>query len=272
MKSLRFLTAALAVGALALAGCSSDKSDAKGESGDLVTITVGASPTPHAEILEYVQNNLAADNGINLKIVEYDDYVQPNAALNDGSLDANFFQTVPYLESESASRGFNFTAGEGVHLEPLAVYSDKIDSLDDLPEGGTIGIIADPSNQGRALALLAENGVVELPATGEANVNNVTKLKDFSFLEVDGPLLASSLPDVDAAVINGNFAQQADLAPSDGIAVESATDNPAVNVLVWADGSDKAEAIRRLEELLHTPEVREFITTTWPNGAVIPAY
>ncbi len=266
MRSLRIVAATLAAGALVLAGCSS-KADS-----DVVTLKVGASPSPHAEILNYVQENLATENGIKIEVVEYTDYVQPNEALNDGSLDANFFQTVPYLESESISRGFNFTAGEGVHLEPLAVYSNKITSLDELPEGGTIGIISDPSNQGRALALLAENGIVELPGTGEPNVNNVTKLKDFSFVEVEGPALANSLADVDAAVINGNFAQNADLAPADGIAIESVENNPAVNVLVWADGSDKAEAIRRLEELLHSSEVREFIKTTWPDGAVIPAY
>ncbi|WP_350258096.1 MetQ/NlpA family ABC transporter substrate-binding protein [Scrofimicrobium sp. R131] len=285
MRKIRNFALIGAAGALALAGCSTGTSDQSTDqsadqstsqsdaaaSGETVTLTVGASPSPHAVILQYVQDNLAADAGLDLKIVEYTDYVQPNEALAAGDLDANYFQTIPYLEEESEARGYDFVAGEGIHLEPLAIYSDKIESLDDLPEGAKIGIINDPTNQGRALALLAENGLVELPASGDVNVNTVTKKKDFTFVETEGAQLGRSLADVDIAVINGNFAQEAGLAPADSLAIESTENNPALNVLVWAKGSPKEDSIKKLDELLHSPEVAEFIQQQWPDGSVIPA-
>ncbi len=285
MRSLRYLAAVGTVSVLALAGCSGGGSNSSApaatgdtqasgaaQSGETVTLTVGASPSPHAKILQYVQDNLAADEGLNLKIVEYSDYVQPNEALASGDLDANFFQTVPYLESESESRGYDFVAGPGVHLEPLAVYSDKLDSLDKLPDGAKVGIINDTANQARALQLLATAGLVELPTSGDVNVNTVTKKGNFEFVEVEGAQLARSLPDVDIAVINGNFAQEAGLAPADSLLVESPENNPAVNVLVWSADTDKGEAIKKLDDLLHSDAVRDYIKTTWSDGSVIPAF
>ena len=146
--------AAVATLGLAACGGGSSSSDASGSSSDVVTLTVGATPSPHAKILTYINDNLAADAGIKLDIVEYTDYVQPNTALNDGDLDANFYQTVPYLENAEKQFGYNFEAGEGIHLEPLGVFSNKHKSLDELPDGGTIGIISDTANQSRALELL----------------------------------------------------------------------------------------------------------------------
>ncbi len=282
MRSIRTLVAAsaAAVLALGLSACSgsssssSSDSAASGSAAETVTLTVGASPSPHAKILQYIEDNLAADAGLDLKIVEYTDYVQPNSALNDGSLDANYFQTVPYLEQQEQENGYDFTAGEGVHLEPLAVYSNKIKSLDELPAGATIGIIDDVTNQSRALKLLADQGLVELPTDGsDANVNNVKILKDFTFKEVQGPQLVRSLDDVDAAVINGNFAQEGGLSQAkDALVVESPKDNPAVNVLVWKTGTDKADAIAKLEKLLHSDQVKKYIEDTWTDGSVIPAF
>lgn len=274
MQKLRNLAAIGIVGALALAGCgSSDKGEAAESAApaDVVTLTVGASPSPHARILEYVQQELAAENGIDLKIVEYTDYVQPNEALQAGDLDANYYQTVPYLEEESASRGYEFVAGEGIHLEPLAVYSEKLTSLDDLPDGAKIGIINDPTNQGRALKLLEVNGLVELPESGDVNVNTVTKTKDFTFVETEGAQLGRSLADVDVAVINGNFAQEAGLAPADSLAIEETEGNPALNVLVWVPGSANEASVKKLDEILRSPQVAEFIESQWPDGSVIPA-
>ena len=264
-----------AVATLGLAACGGgSSSDASGSSSDVVTLTVGATPSPHAKILTYINDNLAADAGIKLDIVEYTDYVQPNTALNDGDLDANFYQTVPYLENAEKQFGFNFEAGEGIHLEPLGVFSNKHKSLDELPNGGTIGIISDTSNQERALRLLATQGLVSIPeGEGDVNVNTVTKLKDFSFNEVEGPQLVRSLEDFDYAVINGNFAQEGGLSLSgDALVVESPVDNPAVNVLVWKSGSDKAAAIAKLEELLHSDQVKQYIEQTWSDGSVIPAF
>ena len=266
--------AAVATLGLAACGGGSASSDASGSSSDVVTLTVGATPSPHAKILTYINDNLAEADGIKLNIVEYTDYVQPNTALNDGELDANFYQTVPYLENAEKQAGYDFEAGEGIHLEPLGVFSQKHKSLDELPNGGTIGIISDTSNQERALRLLATQGLVSIPeGEGDVNVNTVTKLKNFTFNEVDGPQLVRSLEDFDYAVINGNFAQEGGLSlSSDALVVESPVDNPAVNVLVWKNGSDKAEAIAKLEELLHSDQVKQYIEQTWSDGSVIPAF
>ena len=264
-----------AVATLGLAACGGgSSSDASGSSSDVVTLTVGATPSPHAKILTYINDNLAADAGIKLDIVEYTDYVQPNTALNDGDLDANFYQTVPYLENAEKQFGYDFEAGEGIHLEPLGVFSNKHKSLDELPDGGTIGIISVTANQSRALELLATQGLVSIPeGDGDVNINTVTKLKNFDFREVEGPQLVRSLDDFDYAVINGNFAQEGGKSISgDALVVESPVDNPAVNVLVWKNGSNKAEAIAKLEELLHSPEVKQYIEQTWPDGSVIPAF
>ena len=279
MRHRSFAALALAaVASLGLAACGggSTSSDASGSgsSSDVVTLTVGATPSPHAKILTYINDNLAEAEGIKLNLVEYTDYVQPNTALNDGELDANFFQTVPYLENAEKQAGYDFEAGAGIHLEPLGVFSNKHKSLDELPNGGTIGIISDTSNQERALRLLATQGLVSIPeGEGDVNVNTVTKLKDFSFNEVEGPQLVRSLEDFDYAVINGNFAQEGGLSLSgDALVVESPVDNPAVNVLVWKSGSDKAAAIAKLEELLHSDQVKQYIEQTWSDGSVIPAF
>lgn len=266
--------AAVATLGLAACGGGSTSSDASASSSDVVTLTVGATPSPHAKILTYINDNLAADAGIKLNIVEYTDYIQPNTALNDGDLDANFYQTVPYLENAEKQFGYDFKAGEGIHLEPLGVFSNKHESLDELPDGGTIGIINDTANQSRALELLAAQGLVSLPeGGGDVNINTVTKLKNFDFREVEGPQLVRSLDDFDYAVINGNFAQEGGKTISDdALVVESPVNNPAVNVLVWKADSKKAEAIAKLEKLLHSDEVKQYIEETWSDGSVIPAF
>jgi len=231
-----------AVASLGLAACSGGSTSSTPS--DVNTLKVGATPSPHAKILNYVNDNLAADAGIKLEVVEYTDYVQPNTALNDGELDANFYQTVPYLENAEKQAGYDFEAG-----------------------GGT-----PPVSAGRQL--LATQGLVSIPeGDGDVNINTVTKLKNFDFREVEGPQLVRSLDDFDYAVINGNFAQEGGKSiSSDALVVESPVDNPAVNVLVWKDGSNKAEAIAKLEELLHSPEVKQYIEQTWPDGSVIPAF
>ena len=279
MRNFRQILAASAAAALALglSACSSsaDKADSTNgaDASGVVTLKVGASPSPHAKILKYVDDNLAADAGIDLDIVEYTDYIQPNEALKSGDLDATFFQTVPYLEQQAEENGYEFTAGKGIHLEPLAVYSEKLKSLDQLPEGATIGIIDDVTNQSRALALLAEQGLVTLPTDGsDANVHTVTKVKKFEFKEVQGPQLVRSLADVDIAVINGNFAQEGGLSPKDAIVVESPENNPAVNILAWANNTKKLDAIKKLEDLLHSDQVKQYIEQTWSDDSVIPAF
>lgn len=275
-RSLRTLAGLGVAAALVLSACSSGSTGSSSSSNGATTITVAASPSPHAKILKYIQDNLAKDAGININIKEFTDYDLPNRALDQGEVDATYHQTVPYLEKAEQQFNYDFTPGKGIHLEPLAVYSSKHKSLDELPEkGGIIGVISDVANQERALRLLAANGFVEIPASGDVNVYTVKKLKNFDFKEIDGPILVSNLGETDYSVINGNFAQEGGLAPSrDGLAVESPENNPSVNVLVWKTNvsGDKAEAVKKLDELLHSDQVKKYIEDTWKDGSVIPAF
>lgn len=275
-RSLRTLAGLGVAAALVLSACSSGSTGSSSSSNGATTITVAASPSPHAKILKYIQDNLAKDAGININIKEFTDYDLPNRALDQGEVDATYHQTVPYLEKAEQQFNYDFTPGKGIHLEPLAIYSSKHKSLDELPEkGGIIGVISDVTNQERALRLLAANGFVEIPASGDVNVYTVKKLKNFDFKEIDGPVLVSNLVETDYSVINGNFAQEGGLAPSrDGLAVESPENNPSVNVLVWKTNvsGDKAEAVKKLDELLHSDQVKKYIEDTWQDGSVIPAF
>ncbi|MBF0962718.1 MAG: ABC transporter [Actinomyces sp.] len=275
-RSLRTLAGLGVAAALVLSACSSGSTGSSSSSNGATTITVAASPSPHAKILKYIQDNLAKDAGININIKEFTDYDLPNRALDQGEVDATYHQTVPYLEKAKQQFDYDFTPGKGIHLEPLAIYSSKHKSLDELPEkGGIIGVISDVTNQERALRLLAANGFVEIPASGDVNVYTVKKLKNFDFKEIDGPVLVSNLGETDYSVINGNFAQEGGLAPSrDGLAVESPENNPSVNVLVWKTSvsGDKAEAVKKLDELLHSDQVKKYIEDTWKDGSVIPAF
>lgn len=275
-RSLRTIAGLGVAAALVLSACSSGSTGSSSSSNGATTITVAASPSPHAKILKYIQDNLAKDAGININIKEFTDYDLPNRALDQGEVDATYHQTVPYLEKAEQQFNYDFTPGKGIHLEPLAVYSSKHKSLDELPEkGGIIGVISDVTNQERALRLLAANGFVEIPASGDVNVYTVKKLKNFDFKEIDGPVLVSNLGETDYSVINGNFAQEGGLAPSrDGLAVESPENNPSVNVLVWKTSvsGDKAEAVKKLDELLHSDQVKKYIEDTWKDGSVIPAF
>ena len=275
-RSLRTLAGLGVAAALVLSACSSGSTGSSSSSNGATTITVAASPSPHAKILKYIQDNLAKDAGININIKEFTDYDLPNRALDQGEVDATYHQTVPYLEKAEQQFNYDFTPGKGIHLEPLAVYSSKHKSLNELPEkGGIIGVISDVTNQERALRLLAANGFVEIPASGDVNVYTVKKLKNFDFKEIDGPVLVSNLGETDYSVINGNFAQEGGLAPSrDGLAVESPENNPSVNVLVWKTNvsGDKAEAVKKLDELLHSDQVKKYIEDPWKDGSVIPAF
>ena len=275
-RSLRTLAGLGVAAALVLSACSSGSTGSSSSSNGATTITVAASPSPHAKIVKDIQDYLAKDAGININIKEFTDYDLPNRALDQGEVDATYHQTVPYLEKAKQQFNYDFTPGKGIHLEPLAIYSSKHKSLDELPEkGGIIGVISDVTNQERALRLLAANGFVEIPASGDVNVYTVKKLKNFDFKEIDGPVLVSNLGETDYSVINGNFAQEGGLAPSrDGLAVESPENNPSVNVLVWKTSvsGDKAEAVKKLDELLHSDQVKKYIEDTWKDGSVIPAF
>lgn len=275
MRNALPLTALLAAGALALSACGTDASAGTDGDVDLSTpLKVGVSPVPHAEILQFVDDELAADAGIDLELVEFTDYVQPNAALDDGSLDANYFQHEPYLAEQEAAAGYDFTAVTPVHLEPLGLYSDRVGSVEEIPEGGQVAIPNDPSNGARALRLLADQGLITLADTGEASATVLDvedNPKQLEFVEIEAAQLPRSLPDVDAAVINGNYAIEADLSPAeDALAAESPEDNPYANLLVVRTGDEDDPRVARLAELLGSDEVAQFVEETY-DGAVIPA-
>ncbi|SCX43533.1 D-methionine transport system substrate-binding protein [Klenkia marina] len=238
-------------------------------------LRVGASPVPHAEILRYIDENLAEEAGLDLDVVEFTDYVQPNVALDDGSLDANFFQTIPYLEEQEASAGYDFTALEPVHIEPLGIYSGSLTDLAELPDGGTVAIPNDPTNAARALRLLEANDLITLADTGDAAPTSLDveeNPKDLDISEVEAAQVPRSLADVDIAVINGNYAIDADLSPAeDALALEEAEGNPNANLLVVRAGDEDDERIQTLERLLHSDEVRQFIEDEY-DGAVLPAF
>lgn len=270
------LIAIAAASLLALGACSSDaKDDKTTEAGtEVVKLVVGASPVPHADILKFVDDNLAAAAGIDLEIKEYTDYVQPNVALDAGELDANFFQHVPYFDDQVATKGYKFSHGEGVHIEPFGIYSKKVTDLKDIAEGGVIVVTNDASNQARGLKLLEDAGLITLT---DAEVPSLFDVKDnpknLQIKESDAAAIAIQLPDVDAAVINGNFALEAGLIPSkDALQLESGEDNPYGNVLAWETDGKNVDAVKKLDELLHSKEVADFITEKYPNGEVIPAF
>lgn len=277
-KHLSLLAASLAA-TLALTACGSDPSPTNGGTaepggGETSTIVVGASPVPHAKILEFVRDNLAADAGLSIEIREFDDYVLPNSSLADGTLDANFFQHLPYLESEEKDKGYDFTHGEGVHIEPYAVFSSKFGSVAEVPDGAKVAITNDVSNQYRALKLLEKGGLLQnitegtsaLTLTAEQNPRGLT-------FEENQPEIIVQLKDdpaIDLAVINGNFILTAGLTTEGALIVEEVAGNPYANVLVWRTG-DAKPGVEKLDELLHSPEVKEYIAKEWPSGDVTPA-
>ena len=244
-----------------------------GDSGETVTLTVAASPTPHAVILEQCVPILA-EQGIDLVINQYSDYVVPNTAVEDGDEDANYFQHLPYLEEFNETRGTHLVSVAGVHIEPMGIYAGKTASLDELSDGAVIGIPNDPTNEGRALLLLEAQGLITLDDSSNlsATPNNIVdNPKNLQFEEIEAQTLPSSRPDLDLAVINSNYALGAGLNPTtDALAIESG-DSPYVNVLVVKEGNEDNPAIQVLVEALHSDTIRDFINEEF-DGAVVPAF
>ncbi|HEX5332533.1 MAG TPA: MetQ/NlpA family ABC transporter substrate-binding protein [Cellulomonas sp.] len=269
-------TLALAACGSATASDTTSASAAAASSGAVTTLTIGASPVPQAQILQFVQDNLAKGAGLNLKIVTFDDYVLPNTSLAEGELDANYFQHLPYYESQVKAQGFKFDHFAGIHIEPLAVYSSKYKKIGDVPDGAKLGITNDPGNQARALELLVKNNLLTLKDTGDALptlLDIATNPKNLEFVETAPEQLVRSLQDVDLAIINGNFALDAGLNPTnDSLLIESGVDNPYANFLAVRAEDKTNPAIVTLDGLLHSPEVKAFIEKQWPDGGVLPAF
>ncbi|MFF7951093.1 MetQ/NlpA family ABC transporter substrate-binding protein [Streptomyces griseorubiginosus] len=274
-NTVKLTTAALAAGALTfgLSACgSSDSGSASDTSGPLV---VAASPTPHAEILNFVKENLAKKAGLDLEVKEFTDYVTPNTATEDGSVDANYFQNQPYLDDFNKKRGTHIAPVVTVHLEPLGLYSHKVKSADALKSGATIAVPNDSVNEARALKLLAANGLITLKdgVGNEATPADITKNpKNLKFKELEAAQTPRSLDDVDAAVVNGNYAIEADLKPAkDALVLESAKNNPYGNFLAVKEGNQDDPRVKKLAKLLTSPEVKKFIQDKYA-GSVIASF
>lgn len=287
-KKVFALTLALAL-CLALAACGSNgTSSAAGSAaassgssaaadGKTIVLKVAASPTPHAEILAQVKDVLA-QQGIDLQVKEYGDYVVPNTAVEEGDEDANYFQHQPYLDQFNKENGTHLVSVAKIHYEPMGIYPGKCTSLDALSDGATIAVPNDVTNEARALQLLAAQGLITLKEDAglSATTNDIVdNPKNIQFKELEAAMLPNTVSDVDLSVINANYALQAGLSPAtDALASESADSEAAqtyANVLVVKEGHENDPAIQALVKALQSDAVRDYINNTY-KGAVVPIF
>ena len=247
-----------------------------GDTADGQVITVGATPAPHAEILE-VAKEVLAEEGYTLDIVEFDDYIMPNDAVEEGELDANYFQHITYMNQFNADNGYHLVSVGSIHYEPFGIYAGKTASLEELADGAQVAIPNDATNGGRALLLLEQEGLITLKegAGITATVNDIVdNPKNLEIVELEARLLPDSLKDVDLAVINGNYAIDAGLKIADALAIESAEGEAATayaNVLTVKEGNEESEGVQALLAALESDEVKTFIEETY-DGAVVPLF
>ena len=282
MKKITSLILALvlAFSLVSLSACGDKTNNDNTASGDDKVITVGASATPHAEILEQVKQALA-DEGYELKIVTYDDYVLPNQALADGTLDANYFQHKPYLDSFNAKNGTNLVSVGTIHYEPFGIYGNGVTDLKDLAKGATIIIPADDSNETRALFLLQQEGLIKLPDDADAakGVSTLDIVDDggYNIVTVQADTVPAQLKNASAgtiAVINGNYALAAGLNISDALATENADGTAAqtyANIIAVRAGDENSPKTQALLKALKTDAVKQYIAETY-NGAVVASF
>ena len=272
------LAATLAVSALT--GCGAGAADSAADK----TIKVGATPVPHAEILDNIVKEVLAEDGWSLETVVFSDYVLPNTSLEEGELDANYFQTLGYMNQQNSDAGLHLTAVAGVHIEPMGIYSEKYTSLADLPDGATIGIPNDPDNGERGLDLLVQKGLLvskgDFGTDPSYTEDTLTKDKDanphgYVITPLEAASLPLSLPDLDAATINGNYALEAEL-PSkypalDIESFDAETTVKRTNFLVVKDGNQESEKTKALIKALQSDKVQKYIDETY-KGAVITSF
>ena len=260
---MKTLFAALTASLLLLLGCSKPSNGLK----------VAATAVPHAQMLEFIKPDLKAQ-GIDLILIVTDDYNMPNRALAQKEVDANFFQHVPFLDEQIRQFHYRIENFGAIEIEPMGIYSKKITSLSDLKNKAVIGVPNDPSNEARALLLLQDQGLITLdnPKNLHATVANIkSNPKQLKFIEVDAAMLPRSLPDVDAAVINTNYALEAKLNPStDALALES-KDSPYANILAIRIGDENRPDLVALKAAMTSDKMRDFIEKTY-KGAVLPAF
>ena len=272
MKKLLVALLALVSLAVVAAGCGGDDKKAASED-KKVTLKVGATAVPHAEILNDIKPALAKE-GVDLQIIEFSDYVKPNLALNDKELDANFFQHEPYLDTFVSERKLALVSAGKVHIEPMGIYSKTIKNLQDIPNGAKIAIPNDPSNGGRALALLESAKLLKLKdGVGvKATVGDITQNdKKLQIVEIEAALLPRSMDDTDLSVINSNFAMEAKLNPVQDSLFTEPKESPYANIVAVRKGDESRPEIQKLMKALQSPEVKKFIEEKY-KGAVVPAF
>ena len=292
MKKLLALTLALVL-CLGLAACgggtstdtdtnadTSSDADTNGDaaaSGETITLTVGATPNPHAEILAQVKDDLAAE-GIDLVVKEYSDYVVPNTAVEEGDLDANYFQHTPYMEKVNEENGTHLVSVGKIHYEPMGIYPGLTKTLEELPDGATIAVPNDATNEARALQLLAAQGLIELKEDAGLNAtpNDITSNpKNLQFKELEAAMLPQTASEVDLSVINSNFAMEGGMNPAtDSLASEDADSEAAqtfANIIAVKEGHENDPAIQALVKALQSDKVKEYIEKTY-SGAVVAVF
>lgn len=263
---------------LLVTGCGNNTASSAGNtasSGNLTVLKVGASAKPHAEILEHIKPELAKQ-GIDLQIQVYNDYVIPNTALDAGEIDANFFQHKPYLDTFIKDRNMKLVSLGQVHLEPMGLYSKKAAKVDELPGGNTIAIPTDPSNSGRALAVLEKAGLIKLKDGVGVNgtvQDIVSNPKNFKITMVDAAQLPRVLddPKTAGAVINTNFALEGGLNPKDALTIEEAKDNPYSNIVAVKENRKDDPNLQKLMQALRSDDVKKFIEDKY-QGSVLPSF
>lgn len=268
MKKIAKIILVLTLAISILSGCSSKKDD---------TLVVGASVTPHAEILE-VAKEILAEKGITLEIKEFNDYVLPNKNVDEGDLDANYFQHKPYMDQFNVDNGTKLVSVAAIHYEPFGIYAGRVDSIDELPDGGVISVPNDGSNEARALMLLEAQGLIKLKeGTGfTATILDIAENpKNLVIKELEAAQLTLTLQDVDLAVINGNYAIQAGLnATTDALATEDKDSDAAqtyANIICVKEGNENNAAIQELIKALKSDKVKAFIEEKY-EGAVVPLF
>ncbi len=258
----------LSIAAGLLTGCGKEKNNK--------VIKVGAVPTPHAEVLNVIKDNLK-DKGYTLEVVEYNDYVLPNKALEDGELDANYFQHQPYLDNFNEENKTHIVSVAAIHFEPFGIYAGKTKSLDDLKEGATVAVPNDTTNEARALLLLEAQGLIKLK-DGAGITATVLDIEEnplkLEIKELEAAQVARAVADVDVAAINGNYAIDAGYKVSDALAVEAADSLAAetyANIVAVKQGNENSDKTKALVEAILSDEVRNYINENY-EGAVVPVF
>lgn len=281
-KKTLLLVLVCALALVLCAACGNNNNDVNDNNGEennteAVTLTVAASPTPHAEILNQVVPILA-EQGITLKVIEYTDYVQPNMVTESGEVDANYFQHLPYLEDFNAENGTHLVSVAQIHYEPFGLYPGKTATIEELADGAQIAVPNDGTNEARALLLLQQEGLITLKedaGMGATKLDIIDNPKNLDIVEMEAAQLPRTLADVDMAVINGNYALPAGLTVDDDAVAYEDPDSTAAqtyaNILVVKEGNENNEAIQALIAALQSDTVRDFINNTY-NGAVIPIF